>query len=162
MITTAKVTKCNFTQNQADLGGSIFIGDQKVIIEDSLFKENIATSKGGAIASLTQCKVLQPQILIFLDTKPIILSNNEFRRNNAIQGSVSASFGDIVFSYQNCKFKNNNATFGGDFFANPEQLRLIVYQVNEAFLYINDVSIQAMILSPETVRDFIALKIISP
>ena len=60
MIATAKITNCNFTQNQAYLGGAIFIGDQKVIIEDSLFEENIARSKGGAIGSLTQCKVLQP------------------------------------------------------------------------------------------------------
>jgi len=81
------------------------------------------------------------------------LSNNEFRLNSAIQGSVSASFGDIVFLYQNCKFNNNNASFGGNFFAKPEHLRLRVFQVNEAFSYINDVSIQAMILSPETVRN---------
>jgi len=86
------------------------------------------------------------------------LDNNNFVNNRAIQGSVSASFGDIVFLYQKCKFNNNNASFGGNFFAKPEQLRLRVFQVNEAFLYINEVSIQAMILSPETVINFIFLK----
>jgi len=58
VITTAKITKCNFIQNQAYLGGAVFIGDQKVIIEDSIFEKNIATSKGGAIASLTQCNII--------------------------------------------------------------------------------------------------------
>jgi len=81
------------------------------------------------------------------------LNNNNFINNQAIQGSASASFGDIVFSYQNCKFHNNDPSFGGDFFINPEQLRLRVYQVTEAFLYIEGIPIQDMILSPETVRN---------
>jgi len=81
------------------------------------------------------------------------LDNNDFINNRAIQGPVLASFGDLVFSHQNCKFDNNNASFGGDFFSNPEQLRLRVYQVTEAFLYIEGIPIQDMILSPETVRN---------
>ena len=58
MSIIAKITKSNFTENEAYLGGAIFIGDQKVIIEESLFEENVATTKGGAIASLTQSNVL--------------------------------------------------------------------------------------------------------
>ena len=91
---------------------------------------------------------------------PIILMNNKFIRNSAVQGSVTASFGDIVFSFENCKFKDNLANYGEDFFAKPEQLRLRVYQVNEAFLYVNKISIQTMMFSPETVRISKALKLI--
>jgi len=89
---------------------------------------------------------------------PIILKNNEFIRNRAVQGSVAASFGDMMLLFENCKFKDNLANHGEDFFAKPEQLRLRVYQVNEAFLYVNKISIQAMILSPETVRNSKTLK----
>jgi len=65
VTTTAKITKCNFTQNQAYLGGAVFVGDQKVIIRETLFEENIALSKGGAIASLTLSNIKKSRILTF-------------------------------------------------------------------------------------------------
>jgi len=80
------------------------------------------------------------------------LNYNKFFRNAAIQGSALAFFGDIAFSDQNCEFKDNIASFGGEIFTKPEQLKLKVYQINEAFLYVKDVSIRTMILSPETVE----------
>jgi len=85
--------------------------------------------------------------------------NSKFIRNSAVQGSVTASFGDIVLSFENCKFKNNFANYGEDFLSKPKQLRLRVYQVNEAFLYLKQVSIQAMLFSPETVRNSKTLKL---
>jgi len=59
--TIPKIIKSNFTQNKANLGGAIFVGDQKLIIEESIFEENIAYNKGGVIASLTQSNVVKPE-----------------------------------------------------------------------------------------------------
>ena len=54
MSIITRITKSNFAQNEANLGGAIYVGDQKLIIEECFFEENVAISKGGAIASLAQ------------------------------------------------------------------------------------------------------------
>jgi len=46
------------------LGGAIFIGDQSMKIKESIFEENIARIKGGAVSSLAQSKILNPFDLI--------------------------------------------------------------------------------------------------
>jgi len=80
------------------------------------------------------------------------LQNNEFIENIADHGPVFNNFGDMVIKYENCKFENNVAKYGSDFYTRPEKLRLRVYKVNEAFLYLEGISIQNMMKNQETVN----------
>ena len=95
----------------------------------------------------------------------MILENNEFIRNIATQGPVFNTFGDMVIKYENCIFQDNVASFGGDLSAKPDQLRLRIYKVNEAFLYLDDIPIQNMIVHKDTVSfpmKIISLKFLGP
>jgi len=56
-----------------------------------------------------------------------------------------------VINYENCNFENNVAKYGNDFSTRPEKLRLRVYKVNEAFLYLDDISIKKIINNQDTV-----------
>ena len=62
-----------------------------------------------------------------------------------------------MIDHENCKFENNVASYGGDFSARPEKLRLRVYQVSEAFLFLSEVSIPNMIRNQDTVSYFLNL-----
>ena len=82
------------------------------------------------------------------------LNSDTFVQNNAQKGSVFITFGDMIINHHNCSFEENIANFGGDFSSKPEQLRLRIYEVNEAFLYLNNTPIRNLLQSQETVRTF--------
>ena len=76
----------------------------------------------------------------------------KFIKNNATQGPAFITFGDQVVDYQNSTFEENIRVSGGDFSAKPEKLRLRIYQVNEAFIFTDDVPIHKILQSSETVK----------
>ena len=92
--------------NKATSGGAIsaFGDGTNITIKQCLFKENAATSRGGAIA-------------IFHIS--LLLKNNTFVRNTVKtltkkdRGGAIGSFRNSHITVQHCLFKENTATYGG-------------------------------------------------
>ena len=55
-------------------------------------------------------------------------------------GSVIRTLGDMNFDFNNNVFNNNQAAIGGEIATNPTHVRFVIYEVSEAFLYLDNVS----------------------
>ena len=54
----SNINGSNFTQNNAFLGGALFVGNQPLLMKDCILDSNAASVGGGAIASLAKSKLI--------------------------------------------------------------------------------------------------------
>ena len=78
--------------------------------------------------------------------------NSEFLGNRARIGPVIRALGAMNFVLENDITKNNVATFGGDIAANPDYMRLVIYEVDRSFIYLANVTYDYMIAYHSTVE----------
>lgn len=130
----------SFIGNQAKVGGALFIPEQALTVQNSLFTKNKATSVGGAIAS-------------FASSNKVYIQDNVFSKNKALQGAVLMSLWTMVFMDSSTNvFEANLATYGSDVATNPVSLRLQVYQVSSYYVFLDTASPSKMLANDETVR----------
>ncbi len=67
-------------------------------------------------------------------------------------GAALRALGTINFDNATSIFKNNTAKIGGYLATNPSQLRLVIYQVDDYFLFIPNITVPYMLSHPETVK----------
>lgn len=137
-------------------GGAIFVGDQPISVEGATFNLNNATD-GGAIASFSQskCRVLLCMLINELDSNIASLNNNVFTENTANVGSVLRALGDMNFIMENNELTDNKAEVGGDIATNPTHVKLTIYKVNEAFVFIDTASFDYIKQYPGTVSHLV-------
>jgi len=64
------------------------------------------------------------------------------------------ALGTTNFDTAMSTFKNNTAKIGGDLATNPTQLRLVIYQVDEYFLFLTNITTDYMLSHSGTVKQF--------
>ena len=58
---------------------------------------------------------------------------------------------DMNFRLRNNTYDQNQAQTSGDIATRPTYIQLAIYQVKEAFLYLDDVPFEYMLMHPDTV-----------
>ena len=66
-------------------------------------------------------------------------------------GAALRALGTANFDKTNSKFVNNQAEIGGDLATNPTQLRLVIYQVDDYFLFLENIEPDYMLAHSGTV-----------
>ena len=92
-------TNCNFSRNSAERGGAIYGGD--VYAENCEFRENTASSRGGAVSTDNQWSD------IILTYCAIFDNESEYR------GGGLSSYDEGNIAADHCVFYGNSADFGG-------------------------------------------------
>ena len=73
------------------------------------------------------------------------IKGNNFTKNTAKTGPVIRTLGAINFDFMENSVNDNQAVAGGIIASNPISIRLVIYEVKEAFLYIENLSFDYMI-----------------
>lgn len=107
-------------------------------IENSSFNLNIARG-GGALASSSPSIISKYSIAYIIEIQRASLKQCVINENAADIGSALMALDDYNFDLQNTSFTNNIADYGKAIATKPTYLRLKVYQVDEAFLYLDDI-----------------------
>ena len=75
----------------------------------------------------------------------------EFKQNLASFGGAIIVYGNINPGLQDCIYTGNVAQYGNDTLMRPYKLQLRVYQFDEVFEYVTDLTLQAILSSTMTV-----------
>jgi len=75
-----------------------------------------------------------------------------FRNNTAYVGAALRALGTTNFDSATSTFQNNTAQIGGVLVTNPTQLRLVIYQVDDYFLFLQNIDVPYMLSHSETVK----------
>lgn len=101
-------TNCEFSANEADYGGAIYIESAKVQIFGGKFESNVASGNGGAIQAYENSCL---EISDYEDSPTLFLNNSSDRYGGAIDFENSNAGMDNRIN--NAIFKGNHAQWGG-------------------------------------------------
>ena len=79
------------------------------------------------------------------------LSESLFQENTAYVGAALRALGTANFDATSSQFVDNTAEIGGDLATNPTQLRLVIYQVDDYFLFLEEIDPEYMLAHSGTV-----------
>ena len=115
------VDNCNFTNNEMNTGGAIYVSGRDSVINNSYFNGNSATFSGNSNGG--------GAILIYRDAIGTTISNCKFEENYAINnghGGAICSQSSNQLLIDNCTFKSNCAGSGGSIYMEtPSNLRIL-------------------------------------
>jgi len=132
------ISRATFLQNNATLGGGIYLGNQAITVDSSSFMENNAL-QGGGIATSTSSK-----------TTMVELKQSIFERNSASQGAALIAMNAMNLETSTSSFAENTAVYGGAMTSIPTSLRLRIYYFDSYFLYLNDITLEDLFSHPST------------
>jgi len=89
--------------------------------------------------------------LTFQGSEIITISDSLFQKNIAKVGAALRAFGTTNFDSTTSQFVGNVAEIGGTLATNPTQLRLIIYKVEDYFLFLDDLDPSYLLSHPGTV-----------
>jgi len=82
----------------------------------------------------------------------VTLSQSLFEDNTAYVGAALRALGTTNFDTATSTFKDNTAEIGGVLATNPTQLRLVIYEVDEYFLFLETIDAAYMLTHSGTVK----------